>query len=151
MAETTARGSSSPGAMSKGTESGGSVAMRCASSLVRIAAAVGLAGAQRLAEAGKDRLHADQRIRPDVEVGGFEPIAQAARRIVELDLVGLRPEVPAADVIGEAGADREHDVGGFVDLPAERREVAAGDAEPERMVVEQAARRQRVGEKGAAA
>ena len=70
------------------------------------------AGAQLLVEAGKDRLDADERIRLDVEVGGLQPIAQAARGIVELDLVGLRPEVPAADVVGQARADREHDVRG---------------------------------------
>ena len=110
-----------------------------------------LAGAERLVETGEDRLDADQRIGFHIEVGSFEPIAQAARRIVELDLVGFWPEVPAADVIGEAGPDREHDVRGLVDLPAQRREVAAGDAEPERMVVEQAARGQRVGEQRAAA
>ena len=109
------------------------------------------AGAQLLVEAGKDRLDADERIRFDVEVGGLLPIAQAARGIVQLDLVGLWPEVPATDVVGQARADREHDVRGLVHLPAQRREVAAGDAEPERMVVEKTARGQRVGEQGAAA
>ena len=59
--------------------------------------------------------------------------------------------MPATDVVGEARADREHDVRGLVDLLAQRREVAAGDAEPERMVVEKPARGQRVGEKRAAA
>ena len=105
-----------------------------------------LAGAELLVEAGKDRLDAGQRIRLDVHVGGLLPVAQAARRIVQLDLEGLAPVVPATDVVGQAGADREHDVRGLVHLPAQRREIAAGDAEPERMVVEQAARRQRVGE-----
>src|SRR6516164_3695001 len=59
--------------------------------------------------------------------------------------------MPATDVVGQARADREHDVRGLVHLPAQRREVAAGDPEPERMVVEETARRQRVGEQGAAA
>src|SRR4051812_18451910 len=42
MASTTARGSSTPGSMSKSSESAGSVAMQCANSFERIAAAVGL-------------------------------------------------------------------------------------------------------------
>ncbi len=86
-----------------------------------------------------------------VDVGGLLPIAQAARGIVQLDLAGLSPVVPAADVVGQAGTDREHDVRGLVHLSAQRREIAAGGAEPERMVVEKAARGQRVGEQRAAA
>ena len=42
IARIASRGSSSPGAISNGIESAGSVAMRCASSFDRIAAAVGL-------------------------------------------------------------------------------------------------------------
>src|SRR5207248_107889 len=93
------------------------------------------ADAQRLVEAGKDRLDADKRIRSDVDVGGLLPVAQAAWGIVQLDLAGLWPEVPATDVVGQAGTDRQHDVCGLVHLSAQRREVAAGDAEPERMVM----------------
>src|ERR1700722_298154 len=58
-------------------------------------------GAQLLVEAGKDRLDAGERIRSDVDVGGLLAIAQAARRIVQLDLDGLAPVVPATDVIGQ--------------------------------------------------
>ncbi len=76
------------------------------------------AGAKLLVEAGQDGLDADERIRFDVEVSGLHPIAQAARGIVQLDLVGLWPEVPGTGVVGQAGADREHDVGGLVHLPA---------------------------------
>ena len=110
-----------------------------------------LAGAELLVEAGKDRLDAGERIRSDVHVGGLLAVAQAARGVVQLDPEGLAPVMPAADVVGKARADREHDVRGLVHLPAERREIAAGNAEPEWMVVEQAARRQRGGEQGAAA
>jgi hypothetical protein len=102
------------------------------------------ARAQFLVEAGKDRLDADKRVRPDVDVGGLLSIAQAARGIIQLDLVGLGPEVPATDVVGQARADREHDVCGLVHLPAQRRKVAAGGAEPERMLIEETARGQRV-------
>ncbi len=112
----------------------------------RISAAVGFADAQLLIEAGKDRLDADERVRFDVDVGGLLSVAQAAWRIVHLNLAGVRKIVPAADVVGQARADREHDVGGLVHLPAQRREIAAGGAEPERMRVEQTAHRQRVGE-----
>src|SRR5262249_3823797 len=104
------------------------------------------ANAQLLVEAGKDCLEADERICTDVDVGSLLPIAQAAWGIVQLDLAGLCPPVPATDVVGQAGADREYDVRGLVHLPAQRREVAAGGAEPERMVVKKTARRQRVGE-----
>ena len=68
-----------------------------------------------------------------------------------MDLAGVCKVVPATHVVGKARADREHDVCGLVHLPAQRREVAAGGAEPERMVVENTAHRQRVGEQGAAA
>src|SRR5712691_12472571 len=104
------------------------------------------ANAQLLVEAGKDRLDADERIRSDVDVGGLLPIAQAAWGIVQLDLAGLCEVVPATDVVGQARADREHDVRGLVHFPAQRGEVAAGGAESERMVVEKTARGQRVGE-----
>jgi len=77
------------------------------------------AGAQFLVEAGKDRLDTGKRIRSDVKVGGLLPVAQAARRVVQLDLVRLSPEVPDADVIGQAGADREHEVGGLEHLFAQ--------------------------------
>src|ERR1700729_429187 len=109
------------------------------------------ADAQLLVEAGKDGLDADERIRSDVDVGGFLPVTQAARGIVQLDLAGLGEVMPAADIVGQARTDREHDVRGLVHLSAQRREVAAGGAEPERMVVEKTARRQWVGEQGAAA
>src|ERR1700722_1019032 len=59
------------------------------------------ANAHLLVEAGKDGLDADQRIRSHVDVGGLLPIAQAARRIVQLDLDGLAPVVPATDVVRE--------------------------------------------------
>jgi len=52
------------------------------------------AGAQLLVEAGKDRLHADERIRSDVEIGGLQPVAQTARGIVQLDLIGLGQKCP---------------------------------------------------------
>src|ERR1700693_5319109 len=104
------------------------------------------ADAQLLVEAGQDGLDADERIRSDVDVGGLLPIAQAAWGIVQLDLDGLAPVVPATDVVGQARADREHDVRGLVHLPAQRGEVAAGGAEPERMVMEKTARGQRIGE-----
>src|SRR5262252_5898547 len=97
------------------------------------------ADAQRLVEAGKDCLDADEGIRSDVDVGGLLPVAQAAWGIVQLDLAGFSPEVPATDVVGQACADREHDVRGLVHLPPQRREVAAGDAEPERVIVEKTA------------
>ena len=70
----------------------------------------------------------DERIRAHIEIGGLLSVAQAARRVVDLDLVCLAPEVSAADVIGQAGADRDHHVGALVHLAAERGEVAAGDA-----------------------
>src|SRR5262249_1776510 len=90
------------------------------------------ANAQLLVEAGKDGLDADERIRSDVDVGGLLPIAQAAWGIVQLDLAGLCEVVPATDVVGQARADREHDVRGLVHLPAQPREVTAGGAEPQR-------------------
>src|ERR1043166_9501479 len=40
------------------------------------------ANAQRLVEAGKDCLDADERIRSDVDVGGLLPIAQAAWGVI---------------------------------------------------------------------
>src|SRR5690242_7330030 len=88
---------------------------------------------QLLVEAGEDRLDAGQRIRSDVDVGSLLSVAQAAWRIVQLDLAGLCEVVPATDVVGEARADREHDIRGLVHLLAQRREVTAGDTEPERM------------------
>src|SRR5690349_9157951 len=66
-----------------------------------------IARAQHLVEAGQDRLGADARIRSDVDVGGLLSVAQAARGVVQLDLEGFSPPVPAADVVGQARADRE--------------------------------------------
>src|SRR5262249_3327943 len=86
-----------------------------------------VANAQLPVEAGEDRLDADARIRSDVDVGGLLPVAQAARRIVQLDLEGFWKEVAAADVVGQARAYREHDVRGLVHLPAHRRAAAAPD------------------------
>src|SRR6185437_6026440 len=109
-----------------------------------------VSGAELPVEAGKDGLDAGERVRSDVDVGGLLPVAQAARRIVELDLDGLAPEMPAADVVGQAGADREYDIRGLVHFLAQRREITAGGAEPERMIVEKTARGQRIGEERAA-
>src|SRR5262249_60878942 len=95
--------------------------------------------------------HGGERIRCEGDARGLLPVAQAAWGIIQLDLAGLPPPVPATDVVGQAGADREHDVRRLVHLSAQRREVAAGDAEPELMVVEETAPRQRVGEQGATA
>src|SRR5580692_7813450 len=148
MASITWRGSSTPGSMSNGIESAGSDAMRELFRAYRSRRR--FADTQRLVEPGKHGLDADQRIRSDVDVGGLLPVAQAARRIVQLDLDGLSPVVPATDVVGQTRADREDYVRGLVHLSAQRREIAAGGAEPERMVVEKTARRQRVGEQGAA-
>src|SRR4051794_6719944 len=97
------------------------------------------ADAQLAVEAGEDRLDADQRVRPDVEVGGRLTIAQAARGIIQLNLAGLWEEGPVPDVVRQAGTNREHDVRGLVDLLSQRGKIAAGDAEPERVIVEQTA------------
>src|SRR5262249_61578471 len=80
------------------------------------------ADAQLLVEAGEDCLDADERIRSEVDVRGLLPVAQAARGIIQLDLAGLSPPVPATDVVGQAGADREHDVRRLVHLPGHRPE-----------------------------
>src|SRR6202044_1876693 len=61
------------------------------------------ADAQFLVEAGQHCLDAGERIRSHVDVGGLLPIAQAAWGVVQLDLVGLSPVVPAADVVGKTG------------------------------------------------
>src|SRR5580698_1485721 len=45
------------------------------------------ARAQLFVEAGKDCLDAGERVRSDIKVGGLLAVAQAARGIVELDLV----------------------------------------------------------------
>jgi len=93
--------------------------MRCASSFERIAAAVGLTGAQLPVEAGEGSpQHRRGASDLDVEVGGLQPIAQAARGVVQLDLVGLRPEVPRAADVGRDRLvpDREHDVRRLVHL-----------------------------------
>src|SRR5262249_31580122 len=108
------------------------------------------ANAQLLVEAGEDCLDADECIRSEVDVGGLLSIAQTAWGIVQLYLAGLCEVVPAANVVGQAGTDREHYVRGLVHLSTQRREVAAGGAESERMVVEKTARRQRVGKQSAA-
>jgi hypothetical protein len=44
--------------------------------------------------------------------------------------------VAATDVVGKARANGEHDFSGLENLPAECREVAAGNADGELMVVE---------------
>src|SRR4030081_2249718 len=117
MARITSRGSSSPGAMSNGIASAGSVAMRCASSFERMAAAVGLPTPNFFSRARQDGLAAGAGIRSDVDVGGLLPVAQAARGIVQLDLAGFSPPGPAADVVGQAGGDREPAGGGPVHVP----------------------------------
>src|SRR5262249_55616157 len=76
-----------------------------------------LACAQLLVEAGQDSLDPDERIRSEVDVGGLLSVAQAAWGIVQLDLKGLCPEVPATDVVGHTRADREHDIRRLVHLP----------------------------------
>ena len=94
-----------------------------------------LTGPELPVDAGEERLDADQRVGLEVDVGGFLAVAQPARRVVDLDPAGLGEVVAAADVVGEAGADREHEIGGRKDLLAERGEVAAGDAHAERVIV----------------
>jgi len=88
MARITSRGSSTPGAMSNGI--GRLLGRNAMRQLFR---AYGrrrrFADTQLLVEPGKDGLDAGDRIRSDVDIGGFLSIAQAARGIVQLDLAGL--------------------------------------------------------------
>src|SRR5262245_16944884 len=95
-----------------------------------------LAGPELLVDTRENRLRGDQRIRLDIDIGGLLPVAKTARRIVHLDPAGLGEVVAATDVVGKARANGEHDFSGLENLPAECREVAAGNADGELMVVE---------------
>ena len=124
MARITSRGSSRPGAMSNCIESGGSVAMRCSSSLVRIVAAVGLPAPGFLSRPA--RMASTPASASDLMYmsAAFCP-SRRPRGASSNWILKAFPVMPATDVVGKAGADREHDVRGLVHLPAQRREIAA--------------------------
>src|SRR5262245_853235 len=95
-----------------------------------------LAGPQLLVDARADRLRRHQRTRLDIDIGSLLPVAQTARGIVHLDPAGPGDAVATTAVVTTARADGEHDLSGLENLPAECREVAAGNADGELMVVE---------------
>ena len=73
-----------------------------------------------------------------------------ARGVVNLNGAGLGEVVPSADVVGQARAHRENDVGGLEQFHAQRRDVAASAADRKLVIVKEAACRKSVGEHGAA-
>ena len=96
-------------------------------------------GDAALLQAGEDRLGGGLGVGADVEIGGAQPLPQAARVDVDLDDAGAGIEIAALGrVVAERRADADHEVG-FGELLA--REVAgegAGDVERIGIAVEQA-------------